>query len=205
MTARDAHLAVYRRMTHLYPAPFRRDYGEDLGALFAKQIDDESAGRVWARTIRDLAVSVPLQRLETHMNRPSSHLLTVVFGVLAGTAALLALALGTGPAMPVFLIVALLGSAIAVWSWQAGRPVRAVGAAGRSWWKFLLAGPALAAVTFVAMAVPWPQAMDLGDNAYWLVLIAFMTSLTLAATGLLLGIVAMMDRRRDGVVGPSPA
>jgi len=98
MTARNVHLAVYRRMTRLYPASFRQDYGEDLGALFAKQIEDESAGRVWARTIRDLAVSVPFQRLETHMNRPSSHLLTGMFGVLAATATLLALTLGTGPA-----------------------------------------------------------------------------------------------------------
>ncbi len=107
--------------------------------------------------------------------------------------------------MPVFLVVALLSGAIAVWSWQAGQPIRADNVAGRSWWKVLLAGPALAAATFAAMAVPWPQAIDLGDNAYWLVLIAFMTSVVLAGTGLLLRIVTLVDHRRDRHMGTSSA
>jgi hypothetical protein len=204
MTARNAHLAVYQRMTRLYPSSFRHNYDADLVALFAKQIEDELPARVWARTLRDLVISVPTQRLETHMNRPSSHLLTALSGVGAATAALLAFTLGTGPAMPVFLVVAFIGGAIAVWSWQAGQPVRADKVAGKSWWKVLLAGPALAALTFVAMAIPWPEGMDLGDNAYWLIVIAFMTSLTLAATGLVLGIVAVVEGRRTRQLGTSP-
>ncbi len=205
MTASAAHVSLYRHMTRLYPPSFRHDFGADLVLLFAKQIEDERPARVWARTFRDLAVSVPTQRLEAHMKRPSSHLLTVVSAVVAGSAAVLALMLGTGPAMPVFLVVALLTGAIAVWSWQATRPVRADDSAGGSWWKILLAGPALAVLTFVAMAIPWPTAIDLGDNAYWLIVIAFATSLTLAATGLLLGIVAVVDHRRTRAVGTSPA
>lgn len=57
---------------------------------------------------------------------------------------------------------------------MAGGPARSRReAAGRAWWKVLLAGPALVAATILAMAVPWPPAMDIGDNAYWLILIAF--------------------------------
>jgi hypothetical protein len=67
----------------------------------------------------------------------------------------------------------------------------------------LLAGPVLAALTLAAMAIPWPDAIDLGDNAYWLIVGAFMTSVTLAATGLLLAMVAVVDRRRH--LGTSPA
>jgi hypothetical protein len=205
VTARQAHLALYRRLTRLYPLSFRRNYGDDLIVLFAKQIEDEPPALVWARTFRDLAVSVPTQHLEAHMKRPSPHLLTAAFGVVAAAAALLALTLGTGPAMPVFLVVALVSGASALWARQAGQPVRADNATGNSWWRVLLAGPALAALTFVAMAIPWPDSIDLGDNAYWLIVIAFMMSLTLAATGVLLGVVALFDRRRTRGMGASAA
>lgn len=205
MTDARTHLAIYRHMTRLYPPTFRADYGADLVTLFAQQIEDEPPARVWARTFRDLVISVPTQRLEAHMNRPSAHLLPILSGLVAGTAALLAVTIGTGPAMPVFLALALLGGAAAVWSWEAYQPVRADHVAGRSWWKFLLAGPALAAVTFGAMAVPWPDAIDLGESAYWLIVIAFMTSLTLAAAGVLLGILGVVGRRRTRHTGPTPA
>lgn len=205
MTAARAHLALYRRMTRLYPPAFRHDFGADLVRLFAQQIEEEPPARVWARTFRDLVVSVPAQRLEAHMNRPPAHLLPVVTGVVAGTSALLAVTLGTGPATPVFLVLALLGGAATVWSWEACQPVRADNVAGRSWWKVLLAGPALAALTFAAMAVPWPESVDLGENAYWLVVIAFMTSLTLVAAGILVGIVGVVERRRTRHAGPTPA
>lgn len=205
MTAGDAHLALYRRLIRLYPPSFRHDYGDDLMILFANQIEDEGRTRVWARTFRDLVVSVPTLRLEAHMRGPSSQLVTAVSAVVAGVATLLALTIGSGPAMPVFLVVALLSGSMAAWTWQAGRPVRADNAVGKSWWKVLLAGPALAAITFVAMAIPWPDAIDLGDNAYWLIVISFMTSLTLSATGLLLGIAAVIERRRSREMGASPA
>lgn len=197
------HVSLYRHLVRLYPASFRQDFGDDLVVMFARQIADEPPARVWARTVRDLAVSVPLQRLEAHMKHPSSRVLTVVSGVVAATAALLAVTLGTGPAMPVFLLVALAAAGVGVWSWQAARPVRADGAATESWWKIFLAGPALAALTLLAMAAPWPEAIDLGDNAYWLIVISFMTSLALAATGLLMGIGAAVGRRRTGHAGAS--
>lgn len=198
-------MEVYRRLTRLYPRSFRQNYGTDLVALFADQIQDEPTARVWLRAVRDLSVTVPTQRLEAHMQHSSARVLTAVSGVVAASATVLALTLGSGPAMPIFLVVALVAGAVAVWSWQSAQPVRAdMGAAG-SWWKVLLAGPVLAALTFGAMAVPWPEAMDLGDNAYWLVLIAFMTSLTLTAFGVLLGFLAAVGHRRTRRMGTSPA
>jgi hypothetical protein len=205
VTGTRTHVALYRRMTRLYPPAFRADYGADLVRLFAQQIEEQPPAHVWGRTFRDLLVSVPTQRLEAHMNRPATHLLPVVSGVVAGVAALIAVAVGTGPALPIFIVLALLGAAITVWSWQASQPVRADNAAGASWWKVLLAGPALAALTFAAIAIPWPQAIDLGENAYWLIVIAFMTSMALAAAGLLLGISAAVGRRRSPHTGPTPA
>jgi len=205
MTASNAHVSVYRHMTRLYPPSFRHDYGADLVVLFASQIEDERPARVWARTCRDLAISVPTQRMEAHMKRPSSHLLTALFGAVAGSAALLALIIGTGPAMPLFLVVALLSSATTIWLCQAAQPIRADKAGNGSWWKMFLAGAALAALTFAAMAVPWPKAIDLGDNAYWAVVFAFATSLILGGAGLLLGILAGIEHRRTRSARASPA
>jgi hypothetical protein len=205
MSDRRTHVAVYRSLTRLYPSSFRRSYDADLIALFADQLDDESSLRVWLRTLRDLAVSVPTQRLETHMNRPSARIVTAASGLVAGTASLLALTIGSGPALPVFLIIAVIAGSIAYWSWRNDQPLRADGAAAKSWWKVLLAGPALATVTIGAISIPWPQAMDLGDNAYWLVVIAFMTSLALAALGLLLGTSALIGRHHTRHPGASPA
>ncbi len=37
MTARNAHLAAYQRMTRLYPSSFRQNYGADLVILFASR------------------------------------------------------------------------------------------------------------------------------------------------------------------------
>jgi len=204
VSARPSHVAVYRRLTALYPRSFCDDYRGDLVTLFAQQLRDEPPGRVWFRAVRDLAVTVPIQHLEAHMNRPSPHIVTLAFGVVAGSMALLAGIAGTAPVTPFFAGLALVAGAIAYWSWQSSRSVDPMDG-GRLWWKLLLAGPTLAALTLVAMAIPWPEAVDLGDNAYWVVLFAFLASLTLAATGLLLGLGAWLQSRRTRHAGASPA
>ncbi len=204
MSARPSHVAAYGRLTALYPRSFRDDYRADLVALFSQQLRDERPGRVWLRAVRDLAVTVPVQHLEAHMTRPSPHIVTLGFGVVAGNMALLALIAGTAPVMPVFAGLALVAGVVAYWSWQSSRTLDPV-EGGRLWWKLVLAGATLAALTLVAMAIPWPEAVDLGDNAYWAVVFSFMASLTLAATGLLLGLGAWLQRRRTRHAGASPA
>ena len=204
MSARPSHVAVYGRLTALYPRSFRDDYRADLVALFAQQLGDEPPGRVWSRALRDLAVSVPIQHLEAHMNRPSPHIVTLGFGVVAGAMALLAAIAGTAPVTPLFAGLALVAGVFAYWSWQTGRTLDPVDG-GRLWWKLVMAGATLAALTFVAMVIPWPEAVDLGDNAYWAVVFAFLAAFTLAATGLLLGLGAWLQRRRTRHAGASPA
>ncbi|HEX9969540.1 MAG TPA: hypothetical protein VGB03_05320, partial [Acidimicrobiales bacterium] len=94
------HLGAYRRLTALYPRSFRQEYRADLVALFAAQLGDEPAARVWLRTARDLAVSVPARHLEAHMQNPSPRIVPLAAGVAAGAAALMALVGGTGPGTP---------------------------------------------------------------------------------------------------------
>jgi hypothetical protein len=200
VSATSTHIAAYRRLTVLYPRRFRDEYRTDLIALFSHQLHDDGPGRVWLRTARDIAVTVPVQHLEVHVHRPSNHIVTAASSVIAVAAALLAITMGTATSL-VLLVVALGSGAIAVSSWKANRPLRVTNNVDSAWWKFLAGGVALVIVTFSAMAVPWPDAMDLGDNAYWLVVFSVMTGLALGTIGLALGLGALIHRK----YAPRPA
>ncbi len=201
----DRHLSIYRALTGLYPRSFRDDYREDLAVLFSHQITDESPIVVWARTIRDLAVTVPAHHLEAAMHRPPTPVLVAICSVVAASALALALVLGTGgPAVSiVFLTVAVVSGAVGVSAWRAQQPIHDVDSIAAVWWKFLVAGVSMVAATFAGMAIPWPSAMDLGDNAYWLVVISMMTGFMLVGLGVLLGIVALVRHHRHGPPTPS--
>ena len=193
MSAVHTHISAYRRLTALYPRRFRDEYQNDLVALFSHQLQDDGPGRVWLRIARDIAVTVPVQHLEAHMQRPSHNFVTAASSVVAIAAALLAITMGTATSL-VLLLVALGSGAIAFWSWKANRPLQ-IGNIDSAWWKFLVGGVALVLATFSAMAIPWPDAIDLGDNAYWLIVFSVMTGLALGAIGVLLGIGALLRRR----------
>jgi hypothetical protein len=199
MSAASTHIAAYRRLTALYPRRFRDEYQTDLIALFSHQLEDEGP-RVWLRTARDIAITIPVQHLEAHMQRPSPNIVTAVSGVVALATAFLAITMGTATSLAL-LLVALGAGAIAIWSWKDTRPLRVGNDVDSAWWKFLIGGVALVIVTFSGMAIPWPDAIDLGDNAYWLIVFTMMTGLALGAIGVLLGIGALIHRRST----PRPA
>jgi hypothetical protein len=134
------------------------------------------------------------------VHRPSHNIVTAASSVVAVAAALLAITMGTAMSL-VLLLVALGSGAIAISSWKANRPLRVAHNVDSAWWKFLAGGVTLVIVTFSAMAVPWPDAMDLGENAYWLVVFSVMTGLALGTIGLLLGIGALIHRKHT----PRPA
>lgn len=193
MSTAGAHIAVYRHLTALYPRQFRDEFRTDLVALFSHQLEGEGPGRVWLRTARDIAVTVPAQHLEAFMHRPSNNVVTAVSAVVALTAAFLAITMGTAASLAM-LLVALGSGGTAVWTWQANRPIRVPHQTDSAWWKFIVGGVALVATTFSGMAIPWPDAIDLGDNAYWLIVFSMMTGLALGAIGLVLGIGALIHR-----------
>jgi hypothetical protein len=51
--------------------------------LLRDQYDDEPAWRVVARAAADLAITIPSQHLEAHMNRPSTHLVPLLYTAVA--------------------------------------------------------------------------------------------------------------------------
>lgn len=197
------HASIYRRLTALYPRPFREEYRLDLLALFMVQLHDEPPIRVWIRALRDLAVTVPTQHLEVRMHRPSNNIVTAAFSAAAASAGLLALVVGSGSTMFLFLAIAISTGAVAFWSWSAGRPVRHPRAVSQSWWKVLLAGSVVAGATFVAVKIPWPEWIDIGDLSYWLVVVLGMTALALLGIGILLAIINLIGRRRPPRAGAS--
>lgn len=75
---------VYRSLVVLYPADFRREYGEDLVAHYAELVADRGARAARIRTALDLAITIPRYHLETVMTeKHSATTLSVIIGLLA--------------------------------------------------------------------------------------------------------------------------
>ncbi|MEE8586399.1 MAG: ABC transporter permease [Acidobacteriota bacterium] len=68
---------LYKRLLRLYPGSFREEYGQELLETFRDSLDRLSNRRkvclVWVRTLADLLISVPPERLCQLFNRISGH------------------------------------------------------------------------------------------------------------------------------------
>ncbi|MGI8806814.1 MAG: hypothetical protein ACR2KK_02970 [Acidimicrobiales bacterium] len=194
-------MAAYRRVVVLYPRSFRREYGEDLVALFADQLRDERAAQVWARTIRDLVTSVPLQRMEAFMRRPSDNLVAAA----ATTVSIVSLVLAATAATPAVLFAAaavgMTSGLMAMWFWQAGRPLATPSEANTTatWWRFLLAG----GVGLGASAVIAVLASENFAGWYWPWFLSLVASAVLLGIGLLLALAHLVWGRRHPRVQPA--
>jgi hypothetical protein len=124
MNGDRATVRVYRSLLHLYPREFRDEYGADMVQLLRDQCSDEPSWQVGARCALDLAITIPTQHMEAHMNRPSTHLIPLLYTALAA---------GT----------------IAAVTWKRSGPIGArLSTDGR--WKLVLAGPFIILVLIVA-------------------------------------------------------
>jgi hypothetical protein len=86
----DRH-RLYRGLLHLYPADFRRHYGQDLVQHFDDLVTDRGVRAAWARTGIDLTVTVPRYQLERIMTAPQANTAlhaTVALLILGGVATL---------------------------------------------------------------------------------------------------------------------
>jgi hypothetical protein len=83
---------IYRALIHLYPADFRRHYGQDLVQHFDDLVADRGVRAAWARTGLDLTVTVPRYQLERIMSDAHSNAAlhaTVALLTLGGVATLM--------------------------------------------------------------------------------------------------------------------
>ena len=180
---------MYRTLLLLYPRRFRREYGALMVQLHRDQRRDRGM-RAWLTTSRDLFTTVPARNLEAFMSmNPQGKL---VAAAIATSVAILVFA-AFGGAIGALVLMLLL-------AWILTTVLRRRNAVPSStlWWKLVVAGVSLFALTFVVFAPPWPQSWREavpGDVAWGVGSVAVITSLVLVATGLLSGLAVWAGRR----------
>ncbi len=178
-------IGAYRALLRLYPRRFRDEYGPDMALLFAEQLRDEPAARVWIRGMVDLAITVPTRHLEAHMNRPPTPVVPLLFAVVSLTGVCVAVIGGSSLGMlAVGLSVAAVIGALAAAAWRHTRPVAVARPATAHWWKFLTGG----AGVLVAVVVLTTVTGEVDESMWWPMVITVVGALLLLATGLVLGV-----------------
>ncbi len=180
------HLALYQRMTVLYPKAFRDEYRADLSAVFAQQLEELGAPRCWIRTVRDLIVSIPAQHMEPRMKNPVSSYAFILCLALAISGTVMAVVIGASLYAIVFAIVAVasLGSAIALR--RAAKPVVELERAS-SWKKFVVGGGLMLGALIVLMNLPANRDQDLSPVEWSGLMLSLLVSLSLIGAGVVLG------------------
>jgi hypothetical protein len=183
-------VGVYRALLRFYPRHFRDEYGLDMALLFANQLHDEPAGRVWVRGAVDLAITVPARHLEAHMNRPPSSVVPLLFAALSAAGLLAGIAGGSNVAMlAAGAAVAMVFGVLAAKAWRQTRTVTTALPVTAQWWKLLATG----AGALVAMILA-EKATDL--SLWWPMFMIVLASLITIAAGVLLGVVHLGIRLR---------
>jgi hypothetical protein len=183
---------VYRALLRFYPRNFRDEYGPDMFLLFANQLRDEPALRVWTRGLFDLAITVPNRHLEAHMDRPPNSSVPLLFAAIGFAGAIFAIVGGSNSGMlAIGLSVAVVAGALAVFAWRHTRVITAAAPLTAQWWKFLLGG----AGAIVAMIVA-EGATDL--SLWWAMVITIVAALVALAIGLVLGVAHLVGFRSRG-------
>ena len=180
---------LYRSLLLLYPRRFRREYRAQMVQLFRDQRRDRGRG-AWLTTFRDLFATVPVQHTEAFMHlSPQGKLLSAAMVTTIGIAVFAAVGGAYGAIILMLLLVWILTTVL---RGRGAIPSRSF------WWKLVVAGVGLFALTFVVFAPPWPQSWRdavPGDLAWSVGFSAFVTSMVLVATGLLTGLVQHAGRR----------
>jgi uncharacterized membrane protein YedE/YeeE len=190
MTRDRLVVAVYRRFVRLYPRAFRDEYGADLVDLLAEQLRDEPTGRVVARCLADLALTIPNQHVEAHMERSSNLVVTCALGAVAFATAVVGVAVGHPAVLAVCLAIAALTAGLSLLNARRGRPLAVRQPAAAQWWK-----PAVAGVVVLAALVAITTATgELPEGGWFVAMATGLAGLLLVGTGLVLGLVHLAGR-----------
>lgn len=186
MNADPLLLRVYRAALHLYPREFRDEYSADMVQLVRDQCADDSPWQVGARSALDLAITVPTQHLETHMNRPSSHIVPLLYTALAAGGLLFAILGGTNTTIVLIgLCIAVVAGAIAAVTWRRSGPIGAR-ISTDAWWKLVLVGPCIVMVILAAARF----GVEAWEVMMFFLLVAFVST----GMGVLLGVTRLAQR-----------
>jgi hypothetical protein len=185
-------VGTYRRLIRLYPRAFRDAYGDDLVDLLAEQLRDEPAWRVVPRCVTDLALTVPSQHLEAHMDRARSlnPVLTTGLGALAAAAVVVGLVVGHPAVLLACAVVAITMAGLALLNHHRARPLTTPRPTSAHWWKVTTAGVALLAILIAVTNATG----ELPEGGWLVAMITGLTALLLIGAGLVLGVVHLASR-----------
>jgi hypothetical protein len=190
------HASLYQRLLWLYPAGFRREYGEEMVLVFTDRLREEvgrrgrgASARVWLHTLGDLALSAPKQQLEAFMSRPQTTPVQL-FAVVATI--VLTIAAASYFAGPLALVPFL---ALAAWLVYQERRAQYVRPRPSTWQRWVTAGVGLVAVAWVP-AVAW---LAITEWAWLAMMVLTFVAVVLVVIGVAMG---MRDRPR-GPVAPA--
>jgi hypothetical protein len=192
-------VTAYRLAIRLYPRAFRDEFGDDLVQLFADQLADERAPRIVARTVLDLALSVPQRHLESDMRTTRSSILPVVFFVAALSSLAVGLVVGHPAVLGVCAVVTLAFVTLGLVAVHRARPLSEVRSAPSRWWVALTTG----VVLMVGLVVVTNATGELPEGGWLLAMITGLTALVLIGTGLVLGIVHLAGRSHRRAIAAS--
>jgi hypothetical protein len=190
MTTTTLVVGAYRRLVRLYPRAFRDEFGTDLVDLLTEQLRDEPTGRVVARGLIDLALTVPTQHLEAHMDRSPNTALTCALGALAFATTAVGVAVGHPAVLVGCLAVGITLAGLALLNARRGRPLTDAKPIAVHWWK-----PTAAGIGLLLMLIAVTTATgELPDGGWYVAMITLLTALLLIGTGLVLGILHLTHR-----------
>ena len=185
-------IGIYRSLLRVYPRRFRDEYRDDMALLFAEQLRDGPASRVWARSLIDLTITIPARHLEAHMNRPPNPTVPVLFAALSVTGVVAAVVGGSNLGVAAFgLAVAVVAGVLAVAAWRTTRAVSAVNPTSAHWWQVLLCGVVVLATTIVVLNLTG----EVPDGWWVPMMLTLLAGIMTTATGLVLGVAHFTTHR----------
>lgn len=191
-------VAAYRALLRLYPREFRDEYGVDMALLFAHQLRDEPPGRVCARSLVDLARTIPTRHLEAHMKHAPGPGLPLTVTALSVTAVAVAIIGGTDRGvLVVALPVAVLSTLFAVSLWHDTRPVAVPHDTTARWWKYLAGGAGL----LIALIVTTTATGELPEGLWLPTMAAFLLAIVLTVIGVVLALAHVAAGRQRNAPG----
>lgn len=184
---------LYRAFLALYPADFRREYGDDMVQHLDDLTADSGLARARTRVAIDLLVTVPRYRLESLMDeRRGNTVLWVALGglLVAGAAAVLT---GLYPALVMLVAAAALATA------QRSRLARSLRALDPDLRRRRFRRSALCAVVFAASIVGYAVALaDDEIGGFSLIFFNLVGTTAMVAAGVLL-VMAMLTPKEPVV------
>ena len=189
------HGSLYQRLLWFYPPGFRREYGKAMVQVFCDRLREETrdrprgaAVRIWLQALRDLALSVPNERIEVFMSEfeTTARLLSLI--VLVALSVVAVASIGAPGAV---LLVA-----VAAWFvyQRTRRRYAALPGQGR-WYRWVLGGVAV-------HAIAWTLVFSLeGDWVWGVWATCSVLGLLAVAAGVAMGVRDLHRHPR----GPTPA